>query len=98
MPIAIENETTVGEIKAILEKDHTIPAATCKLIAYGKVLEPETKKASEFDLAEGKFLVAMTQKAKPAPKPKPAEEAKAEDPVPGVSSAPATTAATTAPT
>ena len=52
-------------------------ADSLKLIAYGKVLEPDEKLASDFSLKEGDFIVAMVQKAKPAPKAK--EEVKNED-------------------
>lgn len=45
-------------------------ADSLKLIAYGKVLEPDEKLASEFSLKEGDFIVAMVQKPKPVPKPK----------------------------
>lgn len=62
------------------------------MIAYGKVLDSDEKKAKEFNLKEGDFIVAMVQKKKPPPKEKveapKAEEAKKEEPV----SAPATTA------
>lgn len=59
-------------------------AATLKLIAYGKVLGSDEQKASEHNLKEGDFIVAMVQKAK---KPK-KEEKKDEEPA-----KPATTAA-----
>jgi hypothetical protein len=52
-------------------------ADSLKLIAYGKVLEPDEKLASDFSLKEGDFIVAMVQKPKPVPKPK--EEVKKED-------------------
>ena len=67
-------------------------ADTLKLIAYGKILDSDDKLASDFSLKENDFIVAMTQKAKPAPKPpapvvdpKPiVEEVKNEDPVPPI--------------
>lgn len=83
LPIEIEDTQTVAEIKAIIEKDHALKAETLKLIYQGKVLDSDEKKASDYNLKDGDFFVAMQQKAKPAPKPKPAEEAKVEDPVPG---------------
>lgn len=52
-----------------------------KLICYGKVLDSDDKKASDFSIKENDFIVAMVQKAKPAPKPK-VEEKKEEEPVP----------------
>lgn len=55
-------------------------------------MDSDEKKAKEFNLKEGDFIVAMVQKKKPPPKEKveapKAEEAKKEEPV----SAPATTA------
>ena len=50
-------------------------ADTLKLIAYGKVLDSDDKVATEYNIKEGDFIVAMVQKAKKAPaaKPKPAE-------------------------
>ena len=52
-------------------------ADTLKLIAYGKVLDSDDKVATEYNIKEGDFIVAMVQKAKKAPaaKPKPAEPA-----------------------
>jgi len=59
-----------------------LKADTLKLIAYGKVLDGDDKPASDFNIKEGDFVVAMVQKAKPAPKkapePKP-EDAKKEE-------------------
>lgn len=62
-----------------------MPADTLKLIAYGKVLQDQFTKekdgpgvdgtAETYNLKEGDFVVAMTQKAKPKPKA-------AADPVP----------------
>ena len=63
-----------------------------KLIAYGKVLDQDDKTAAEYNIKEADFIVAMVQKAKPAPKPK-KEEPKAEEPKP----AEATTAAASNP-
>lgn len=54
-------------------------ADSLKLIAYGKVLEPDEKLASDFSLKEGDFIVAMVQKPKPAAKQK--EEVKKEEKV-----------------
>ena len=53
-------------------------ADTLKLIAYGKVLDGDDKPASEYNIKEGDFVVAMVQKAKPAPK-KALEEPKKEE-------------------
>ena len=54
---------------------------TLKLIAYGKVLDSDDKAASEYNIKEGDFIVAMTQKAKAAKKPAPKEEVKQEETV-----------------
>lgn len=70
LPIEIEPEATVGDIKSKIENEHQLNAATLKLIAYGKVLGNDEQKASEHNLKEGDFIVAMVQKAKPAPKKK----------------------------
>lgn len=78
LPIEVETETTVGQMKEIIEKDHQLKADSLKLIAYGKVLQSDDQKASEYNLKEGDFIVAMVQKAKPAAKPK-AEEPKKEE-------------------
>ena len=77
LPIEIPEESTVGEIKTKIEAEHQLKADTLKLIAYGKVLASDDQKASEYNLKEGDFIVAMVQKAKPAPKKK--EEKKEEE-------------------
>ena len=59
LPIEIEPEATVGEIKTKIESDHQMSAETLKLIAYGKVLASDDQKASEYNLKEGDFIVAM---------------------------------------
>lgn len=78
LPIEIEPSWTIRQVKEAIEKEHDLKADTLKLIAYGKVLDSDTKAASEFSLKENDFIVAMVQKAKPAPKAKPAEPAKEE--------------------
>ena len=78
LPIEIEADSTVGQIKTKIEEDHQLKAETLKLIAYGKVLASDDQKASEYNLKEGDFIVAMVQKAKPPPKKK--EEKKEEEP------------------
>ena len=42
-------------------------ANSLKLLAYGKVMEPDEKLANEFSLKDGDFIVAMIQKPKPVP-------------------------------
>lgn len=59
MPIEIEPEATIGEIKIKIEAEHALKAETLKLIAYGKVLGSDEQKASEYNLKEGDFIVAM---------------------------------------
>ena len=54
-------------MKQKIEEVHKLPADTLKLIAYGKVLDNDDKKTSEYGVNEGAFIVAMTQKAKPKP-------------------------------
>ena len=51
-----------------------------KLIAYGKVMDSDTKTLKDHSLKDGDFIVCMVTKAKPAPKqqPKP-EDAKQEE-------------------
>ena len=46
LPIEIEDSNTVAEIKAVIEKEHALKAETLKLIAYGKVLDGDDKKAT----------------------------------------------------
>ena len=81
LPIEIESDTTIGQIKQKIEADHQLKAESLKLIAYGKVLQSDDQKASEYNLKEGDFIVAMVQKAKPPPK-KPAEQPKEDKPKP----------------
>ena len=56
-----------------------MPAAQLKLIHLGKILDSDEKAISEYGIKDGEFIVAMVQKAKPAPKPKPVEETKPEE-------------------
>jgi hypothetical protein len=39
-----------------------MPADSQKLIAYGKVMEPEEKTLEDFKIKEGDFVVVMVQK------------------------------------
>jgi hypothetical protein len=84
LPLLIETDWTVRQVKEQIEKEHDLKADTLKLIAYGKVLDKDDNAVSVYQVKEGDFIVAMVQKAKPAPKPKanPAEDAKMEEPVP----------------
>ena len=92
LPIEIEDSNSVAEIKAVIEKDHALKAETLKLIAYGKVLDSDDKKASDYNLKEGDFIVAMQQKAKPKPSAPAAEPKPAADggmPLPSAQPSPA---------
>ena len=83
MPITIEPEFTIRQIKEQIEKEHSLAADTLKLIAFGKVLDNDARLASEVPLKENDNIVAMIQKAKPvkpAAKPKPEDEKKEEVP------------------
>ena len=59
LPIEIEPDTSIGQIKEKIEADHQLKADSLKLIAYGKVLQSDDQKASEYNLKEGDFIVAM---------------------------------------
>lgn len=78
-------------MKEVIEKEHSMQADLLKLIAYGKVMDSDTKTLKDHSLKDGDFIVCMVTKAKPAPKqqPKP-EDAKQEE-----SQQPATTTSTT---
>lgn len=65
LPIEVPDDCTVMQIKETIKKDHSLKADTLKIIAYGKVLDDNDKKATEYNLKEGDFIVAMVQKAKP---------------------------------
>ena len=83
LPIEIELTFTIKQVKEQIEKDHDMKADTLKLIAYGKVLDNDEKTAADYNIKENDFVVAMVQKAKPAPKKKEEdkkEEAKKEEP------------------
>ena len=97
LPIEIDPSASVGEIKVKIEEEHQLKADTLKLIAYGKVLQSDDQKASEYNLKDGDFIVAMVQKAKPAPKPKPApkDDAKQEEKPETTAAASSTAAAAT---
>lgn len=41
LPINIEADTTIGQIKQKIEEDHQLKAESLKLIAYGKVLQSD---------------------------------------------------------
>lgn len=82
LPIEVDADWSVKAVKDQIEKDHQLESDKLKLIAYGKVLDSDDKKVSEFNLKEGDFIVAMVQKAKPKPAAKPADVPKVEAPKP----------------
>lgn len=79
LPIEVELEWSILQVKEQIEKDHGLKADRLKLIAYGKVLDSDEKKVSDYSLKENDFIVAMESKPKPAPKPKKEEPKKEED-------------------
>lgn len=81
LPLDIQDDWTIRKVKEEIESHHDLKADTLKLIAYGKVLDKDENLVSAHSIKEGDFIVAMVQKAKPAPKAKP-EEVKKEEPVP----------------
>lgn len=83
LPLDIEPSWTIRQVKEQIEKEHDMKAEGLKLVAYGKVLENDDGLVSDYSLKEGDFVVAINQKAKPAPKAAGAkpEDAKMEDPV-----------------
>jgi len=88
--IDIDTSETVKALKTKIENERgkdTYPVAGQKLIYAGKILD-DNKALSEYKIEEGKFIVAMVTKAKPAPK--------AADP-PAKSSSPTTDASSSTP-
>merc|ERR1712135_211154 len=78
--IDIDTSETVKALKTKIENERgkdTYPVAGQKLIYAGKILD-DNKALSEYKIEEGKFIVAMVTKAKPAPKA--AEPAKSSSP------------------
>jgi len=59
MPIEIEGENSIREIKEIIESTHDLKADALKLIAFGKVLDDDGKKANEIPLKDNDNIVAM---------------------------------------
>jgi hypothetical protein len=59
LPLEIEETNTVRQIKEKIEAEHDMKADSLKLIAYGKVLDSDDKAASEYNIKEGDFIVAM---------------------------------------
>lgn len=68
--IDIDTSETVKALKTKIENERgkdSYPVAGQKLIYAGKILD-DSKALSEYKIEEGKFIVAMVTKAKPAPK------------------------------
>ena len=59
LPLEVDPSWTIKQIKDQIEKEHELKADTLKLIAYGKVLEPDEKLAREYSFKEGDVIVAM---------------------------------------
>lgn len=77
LPLDVDPETKVGDLKAKIAETHGMPAETQKLIAYGKVMDDEAKTIADYKIAENGFIVVMTVKAKPVKAP--VEDAKQEE-------------------
>lgn len=68
--IDIDTSETVKALKTKIENERgkdSYPVAGQKLIYAGKILD-DNKALAEYKIEEGKFIVAMVTKAKPAPK------------------------------
>ena len=50
------------EVKKNIETTHNMPADSMKLIAYGKVLDDDTKTLKDCNIKDGDFLVIMIAK------------------------------------
>ena len=91
LPLDIDPSWTIRQVKEQIEKEHQLKAESLKLIAYGKVLDKDESPASEYNIKEGDFIVAMVQKAKAVKKPvedaKKEEEVKKEEPAQTASAA-----------
>merc|ERR1719265_1153580 len=88
---AVDADGTVAALKTKLAEMKP-EFENCKLIYSGKILD-NANTVKSYNIGEGEFLVAMVQKAKPAPKP-----AAAPEPAPAAPAAPATPAAPAAET
>ena len=49
-------------MKALIAETHGQDASTQKLIAYGKVMEDETKTVADYKIVENGFIVMMVAK------------------------------------
>lgn len=65
LPVEVDPEMTVGNLKQLIMDTHGHPAETQKLIAYGKVMDDDAKTMTQYSVQENGFIVLMTQKARP---------------------------------
>ena len=54
----------IRQTKEKIEEEHKMPADSQKLIAYGKVLEDDTKTLKDYQIKEDDFLVVMVAKVR----------------------------------
>lgn len=94
----VEPDVTIENLKKQIEEQHTMPAESQQLVAYGKVLQEAEKTLTEYNIKDGDFLVVMVKKKPVAKKAEPAktEEPKAEVPA-ATNTAPVTNTAATNP-
>ena len=57
----------IADLKAKIAETHGMAAETQKLIAYGKVMDDETKTVTDYKVGENGFIVVMTVKVSPIP-------------------------------
>jgi Ubiquitin family len=55
----------VLQVKQKIETEHKMQADMMKLIAYGKVLDDDSKQIKEFNLKDGDQIVVMISKVHP---------------------------------
>lgn len=65
LPLEVQPDMTVAALKAYIAETHGQPAETQKLIAYGKVMEDDTKDLTHYKIVDNGFIVMMTLKNKP---------------------------------
>jgi hypothetical protein len=96
LPLEVEEDMKITELKEKIDAEHKMPAESQKLIAYGKVMDNPDATLKDHKIAEGGFIVVMMQKAKPAPAKK--EEKKEEATSPTVQLQPTANAPEVKPT
>lgn len=60
--LEVENDDTLSDLKKKIEDTLTIAQENQKLICYGKVMNEEGKKLTEYNLKDKDFLVLMVVK------------------------------------